>query len=78
MLTMAGQANAAQAAKSILEFETEIAKIPMENVENRNPVKTYNKVEITKLNELLANFDWNAYLTAMGTAGKIDYGRSPT
>lgn len=73
MLTMAGQANAAQAAKSILEFETEIAKIQWSNVENRNPVKTYNKVEITKLNELLANFDWNAYLTAMGTAGKIDY-----
>ncbi|WMW81503.1 M13 family metallopeptidase [Undibacterium cyanobacteriorum] len=73
MLSMAGMKNPNQAAQSILAFETEIAKIQWSNVENRNPVKTYNKVEINKLNDLLANFDWNAYLTSMGTAGKIDY-----
>lgn len=73
MLSMAGMENPSQAAQSILAFETEIAKIQWSNVENRNPVKTYNKVEINKLNGLLLNFDWNAYLNSMGMAGKIDY-----
>ncbi|TXI96453.1 MAG: M13 family peptidase [Burkholderiaceae bacterium] len=73
MLSMAGQENAAQGAAAILAFETEIAKIQWSNVENRNPEKTYNKIEIAKLDTLLGNFDWNAYFGAMGTAGKVDY-----
>lgn len=72
MLTMAGINNAQQAAAAILAFETEIAKIQWSNVENRNPVKTYNKVEITKLGDLLSGFDWNQYFANMGTGGKTD------
>ncbi len=72
MLTMAGINNAQQAAAAILAFETEIAKIQWSNVENRNPVKTYNKVEIAKLGDLLSGFDWNQYFANMGTGGKTD------
>lgn len=72
MLTMAGINNAQQAAAAILAFETEIAKIQWSNVENRNPVKTYNKVEITNLGDLLSGFDWNQYFANMGTGGKTD------
>ena len=73
MLSMSGNSNAKQAAASIMALETEIAKIQWSNVENRNPVKTYNKVEIAKLSELLPSFDWNKYFAEMGTAGKTDY-----
>lgn len=72
MLSMAGVSNTQQAAASIMALETEIAKIQWSNVENRNPVKTYNKVEITKLSDLLPGFDWNKYFAEMGTSGKTD------
>lgn len=72
MLSMAGVSNAQQAAASIMSLETEIAKIQWSNVENRNPVKTYNKVEVAKLGDLLPGFDWNKYFAEMGTAGKTD------
>jgi len=72
MLSMAGINNAQQAAASIMALETEIAKIQWSNVENRNPVKTYNKVEIAKLGDLLPGFDWNNYFADMGTGGKTD------
>jgi putative endopeptidase len=72
MLSMAGVSNAQQAAASIMALETEIAKIQWSNVENRNPVKTYNKVEVAKLGDLLPGFDWNKYFAEMGTGGKTD------
>lgn len=73
MLSMGGIENPSQDAAAILALETEIAKIQWSNVENRNPVKTYNKVEVAKLSELLGNFDWNMYFAANGTGGKVDY-----
>ncbi|WP_395006189.1 M13 family metallopeptidase [Undibacterium sp.] len=73
MLAMSGNTNAKQAAESIMALETEIAKIQWSNVENRNPVKTYNKVELTKLGDLLPGFAWDKYLADMGTGGKTDH-----
>ncbi len=73
MLAMSGQKEAESTASAILALETDLAKIQWSKVENRNPVKTYNKVEISKLNELLADFDWSAYFAATGTGGKMDY-----
>ncbi len=73
MLEMSGQKDAAKSAAAILALETELAKIQWSKVENRNPVKTYNKVELAKLPELLPDFDWTAYFAAAGTGGKMDY-----
>ena len=56
-----------------MALETELAKIQWSNVENRNPVKTYNKIELAKLNNLLPNFAWDKYLNDMGTGGKTDH-----
>ncbi|MGA9024986.1 MAG: M13 family metallopeptidase, partial [Steroidobacteraceae bacterium] len=42
-------------------------------VENRDPVKTYNKIDIAKLNSLAGNYDWQRYLEAAGVSGKVDY-----
>lgn len=73
MLTMSGQKEADKTAASILALETELAKIQWSKVENRNPVKTYNKVDVSKLGELLPDFDWTAYFATAGTGGKADY-----
>ncbi|PRC92411.1 M13 family metallopeptidase [Solimicrobium silvestre] len=73
MLAMSGQKDADKSAAEILALETALAKIQWSKVENRNPVKTYNKVEIAKLAELLPNFDWNAYFVGTGVGNKVAY-----
>jgi predicted metalloendopeptidase len=73
MLTMAGQEDAEKTAQIILDLETALAKVQWTKVENRDPVKTYNKVEIAKLEGVAANYDWKTYLAASGIATKVDY-----
>ena len=76
MLAMSGQFDAAQAASSasaILALETRIAQIQWSKVENRDQVKTYNKLDLEKLAALLPGFDWNQYFSATGMQGKMDY-----
>ncbi len=73
MLALSGDANAAASAKAVLELETELAKVQWSKVENRDPVKIYNKVEIAKLAELTPGYDWNAYLAETGITGKVSY-----
>lgn len=72
MLGLAGSKTAAQDAASIVALETALANIQWSKVELRDPVKAYNKVELSKLNELTPNFDWKPYLSALGVNGKID------
>ena len=73
MLALSGDANAAANAKAVVELETELAKVQWTKVENRDPIKTYNKVEIAKLPEVAPGFGWNAWLAASGIQGKTDY-----
>ncbi|MBX9900991.1 MAG: M13 family metallopeptidase [Burkholderiaceae bacterium] len=73
MLTMSGDAEASKNAAAIFEFETQLATNQWSRVENRNPVKTYNKFQIDKLKELSSDFDWTAYFDGLGTSGKTDY-----
>lgn len=73
LLARAGEADAAGLAKSVMALETELAKSHWTRVENRNPVKTYNKVEIAKLAELAPGYDWKTYLDSVGVGGKVDY-----
>jgi predicted metalloendopeptidase len=73
MLALSGDQNAAANARAVVELETELAKVQWTKVENRDPIKTYNKVEVAKLAEVAPGFDWNAWLAASGIAGKADY-----
>jgi putative endopeptidase len=73
MLTLAGSKNAAAEAKAIVDFETAIAKIQWTNVENRNPVKTYNKVMLADMAKTAPGFNWQAWLDATGIAPKTTY-----
>ncbi|MES2758711.1 MAG: M13-type metalloendopeptidase [Pseudomonadota bacterium] len=72
MLAMAGRTDAAKAAADVVAFETELAKVQWSRVENRDPVKRYNKMTIAKLAETAPGFDWKAAADAAGM-GKVDY-----
>jgi putative endopeptidase len=73
MLRLAGDHNASANASSIMALETALAKVQWTKVENRDPIKTYNKVPLNKLDGLTAGYSWNAYLSAAGIDHKINY-----
>ncbi|MFZ4877054.1 M13 family metallopeptidase [Janthinobacterium sp. Mn2066] len=73
ILSLAGDQNAAANAKAILALETELAKVQWSKVENRDPVKAYNKVDLAKLADVAPGFDWATYLKDTGIAGKVSY-----
>jgi putative endopeptidase len=72
MLAMAGHAQAAKEAAQVVALETDIARAQWSAVQNRDPVKTYNKLTLAELKALMQGFDWDAYLKGVGVAGKID------
>jgi predicted metalloendopeptidase len=73
MLGLAGDANAAANAKAIVDFETEIARVQWTKVENRDPVKTYNKVELAEMAKVAPGYDWKSWLDAAGISSKAGY-----
>jgi putative endopeptidase len=73
MFSFTGDENAWQSAQDVLTLETELAQMQWTNVQNRDPVRTYNKIELVKLATLGADYDWNAYLAESGAQGKINY-----
>jgi predicted metalloendopeptidase len=73
MLSLGGDAHAAADAAKIVALETELAKVQWTKVDNRDPLKVYNKVEIADLSKLAPDFDWSAYLAGAGITGKVDY-----
>jgi putative endopeptidase len=73
MLSMAGRADAAVAAKQIVEFETEIAKLQWSAVELRDPIKAYNKLSVAELKALAPNMDWTAFFKTSGIHGKAKH-----
>ncbi len=75
MLTLAGdKPEAAEAkAKNIIALETKLAEVQWTKVENRDPIKAYNKEELDKLAGLTPGYDWKPYLTEAGLDGKVTY-----
>jgi len=73
MLQMAGQPGAAQQARHILKLETELAQAQWTKVENRDPIRIYNRFELTQLADLAPGYQWDTYLAGAGVAGKLDY-----
>jgi putative endopeptidase len=72
MLNMAGEAKAAAGAEAILNLETSLAKIQWTRVEERDPIKTYNKTAISELSALMPGYDWPRYVRSAGFEGKVD------
>ncbi|NNG24724.1 M13 family metallopeptidase [Telluria aromaticivorans] len=73
MLALAGHRDAAAKAQQIVTLETEIARVQWTKVENRDPVKRYNKMTVAELGKLTPGFDWKTYLqgTGAGKAGSV-------
>lgn len=73
MLSMSGESNADKTAAAIFALETQLATNQWSRVENRDPVKTYNKIAINKLSELMPDFNWQVYFDTWGSGNKTDY-----
>ncbi len=73
MLGMAGQVDAAKSTREVLALESELAKAQWTRVENRDPVKTYNKVELAQLAVLAPGVDWKRWLVDSGIDFRADY-----
>ena len=52
--------------KTVLDFETNVAKLQLTNVELRDPVATYNKAHYGELKKLAPDYDWDAFTSAQG------------
>ena len=48
-------------AKSVFDFELQIAKEKMDKVERRDPTKTYNPKSVNDLETILPQFNWSQY-----------------
>lgn len=68
MLTLYGEKPEAakKAAELIMALETRLANASMTRVEMRDPQKLYNRIDRKGLKEKASNFNWDAYLTALG------------
>ncbi len=73
MLTLIKDENAHINAAKVFALEVELAKIQLSKTENRDPIKTYNKLTLNELYKLTPNYDWNKYLVAADLKEKIDY-----
>ena len=69
MLAQAGDKAAGKSAREIFVLETRLARAHWTNVENRDAVKTYNKVAVADLAKQFPGFDWAAWTRELGLAG---------
>jgi putative endopeptidase len=72
MFAMAGDAEAEAHAAAVLDLETALAQLQWTRVENRDPVKTYNKTAVADLPKLMPGYDWRRYVRGTGIADKVD------
>ncbi len=73
LLAIAGQRDAISAATRIAALESRIANAHWTKVQNRDPIKTYNKLDIPAALKLAPGFDWVAFLGGAGLAiGQVD------
>lgn len=60
------QKAASTAAKNIMQLENELAVASMDNVERRDPEKTYNKYGVNALVKVTPAVEWNQYFNSLG------------
>jgi putative endopeptidase len=66
IFTLAGRPNAAADAATVLDVETELARLQWTRVERRDPVKSYNKYALAALATEMPGFDWMAWAKPQG------------
>jgi putative endopeptidase len=73
LLALAGQPDPAGQAARIVALETALAQAQWSAVQNRDPVKTYNKLSVAQLKALAPGFDWDGWMREQGIAGKAPF-----
>ncbi len=73
LLTLAGEKNAAAQAKSIVELETQIAKLHWPIAKRRERNLTYNLRTREELEKLAPSFPWQAQLASSGIAAQREF-----
>jgi predicted metalloendopeptidase len=68
MFELASIADGKKKAEKILEIETKIAEQHWTRVDNRDPDKTYNKVALANMNQMMPDWDWQIYSLELGIA----------
>jgi predicted metalloendopeptidase len=66
LLTLAGERDAAGAARAIVALETKLAEKSWDRVRNRDREATYNLKTVAELEQLTPGFSWARYLKAAG------------
>ncbi len=73
MLTAFNHPKPAEAAEKLLALEKKLAGIQWARVENRDPVKTYNKVNQKELAGQMSNFAMTAFLEVLGVGKQYEF-----
>jgi len=68
MFTLAGMSDADARAKAVFALEKDIAQVHWTQIENRDPVKTYNPKSPAALATEAPGVDWPVFLAAAGVA----------
>jgi predicted metalloendopeptidase len=78
LFALAGQQGGSERAAKILELETALARIQWTPVENRDPVRTYNRHGPESAYALAPKFEWRGYLASSGLPDGDFIVRQPT
>jgi len=70
LLTLAGEANAAERAAAVVAFERRLAEVHWTRVENRDDERTYNKWALADFARNAPGFDWARYFETTGLSGQ--------
>ncbi len=73
------EGDAAMAARTVIAFETRLARASFTRVERRDPEKNYNKMTQEQLGAMTPEFNWNRFLVAVGLTnpGDVIVGQPP-
>ncbi|MFZ9708707.1 MAG: M13 family metallopeptidase [Steroidobacteraceae bacterium] len=66
LLSLSGTTGAKDAAARVVALETAIARRHWTRVENRDPIKTYNKATLAELSAMAPGFEWSAFIEGIG------------
>ena len=77
MLKGEDEKTAGKHAQNILNLETKLAKTSFTRVEQRDPLRNYNKMPLKELEKLSPDINWNEYFKTLGAAdpGEINVGQ---
>lgn len=72
LLVQSGDKKAAAHTQAIFELESALANIHWAKEDNRDADKTYNKMTLTELRELMPAFPWSTYFKQLGISDQAE------